>query len=628
MNFQYNCPECKDELLKVENKLYCNNCHNDYVQENNCVDFKNYDSRYNVKNEMIMKELLLDVEQNGYKEGIRKFLVANNKFKSYFSNLEYDKSIDVIFHGIGKNCLRCLNIKNEFGNKAEILSNIFKQVYTIEFDDYSIEFQKKRFDEGKCSNISIAKCDLLKLPFPDGYFDLILCNDILDNISNNAITSDKPDSQKQIITELKRVVNEKGCIIFGVDNDRGLKIKWKESGNNLRVNSSRKFSEYLMILQNSGMSVKSYWALPTYNTPYYSGEIFDKISLKAFFRNISIFISTLRGGKKGTKKMEMMLYLLKNMNYYLMKKGIQIFAPSFVFCCRKGDNSGSLENWIKKETGYKNILRMSRHEKILFMLLNVNGIIEKSVYIRRFGYEIPSDIKFFERNYPNIKEPEERMWIVNWLNGRPVNPNNKNEIFATLNWLIEFQKKNKLEKMNKDNIQAEIMFIKNGLEYFQYTNVNEYFDWLKEYVQYIENYQIRMTPVHGDFWFPNVLYDTKTKKINVIDWETFSEKGNPFEDFMWFLCNLMGMSSKDPVLKFKENLEGNSKMNKILDEIKNQINLHFGFKLNYTLLMRINLLKWMIIQEQIREKSLGRLEKIDECESIHLKILNVLSEHK
>jgi aminoglycoside phosphotransferase (APT) family kinase protein len=183
-------------------------------------------------------------------------------------------------------------------------------------------------------------------------------------------------------------------------------------------------------------------------------------------------------------------------------------------------------------------------------------------------------------------------------------------------------------KMSKEDIHTEIMFIKKGLEHFQYTNIDEYFNWLKEYELDIGRNQIYMTPFHGDFWCPNILYNPETKKINVIDWENFSEKGNPFEDFIWLLCNLMGMSSKDPLLKFRQGLEGNGEMNKILEEIKNKVNRHFGFKLNYMLLMRINLMKWMIIQEQIREKSSGKSQKIDDEENIHLKILSVLSDHE
>ena len=137
-----------------------------------------------------------------------------------------------------------------------------------------------------------------------------------------------------------------------------------------------------------------------------------------------------------------------------------------------------------------------------------------------------------------------------------------------------------------------------------------------------------MTPVHGDFWFPNILYDHETNNINVIDWEDYSEKGNPYEDFMWFLCNFMGLSSADPLLKFRKCLAGNGEISKIIEHIKNTINSYFGFKLDYSLLFRINLLKWMIIQNQIEEKSSSKIKKAKEKQSsVHLKILDLLFEY-
>lgn len=628
MNFQYNCPECKKELFLVKNKLHCDNCSSDYSQENNYMIFKNHNFSHISNSDESIKKLLEGVKNDGFETAVKKFLISNHEFESQFINTEYDKSIDIIFHGIGNNYSRCLDIKSELGNKTEILSKMFKQVYAIEFDDDYIGLQKKRFKEKECDNISISKCDLLKLPFPDNFFDLILCNGVLDNITKFINTNNQSETQKQLILELKRVINDKGCIIFGVSNNNGLKIKWKGSKNNSNGLSRQRFSKYLSILESTNLIVKSFWALPSYNTPYYSGEICDNIVLKGFFRNLSTFISTLRGGKRQSKIKEIALSFFKKINYPFIKILVQIFSPSFVFCCSKKENSNSLENWIRKETGYENLLRMSRHEKNLFMLLNTKGEIEKVVYIRRYGYEMPDKIRFFERKFPNVKEPSERIWITNWLKGRPANPNNENEIISTIDWLIQFQKNTKLEIMNRDDVNSEIMFIKKGLEYFGHKDLDKYFKWLEQYKKFIEENQINMTPVHGDFWFPNVLYDSESKKINMIDWETYSEKGNPYEDFIWFLCNLMGMSSKDPLVKFREYLDGNGEMNQIVKYIKNKIDLHFGFKLDFILLLRVNLMKWMIIQEQIRERNSGKTINPKENQStLHTKMLEILSEY-
>ena len=195
---------------------------------------------------------------------------------------------------------------------------------------------------------------------------------------------------------------------------------------------------------------------------------------------------------------------------------------------------------------------------------------------------------------------------------------------ATINWLIEFQKKTKLEIMNKNDAITETTFIKKGLEHFGYKNIN-YFEWLKQYEEYIEQNEINMTSVHGDFWFSNIVYEPETRKISIIDWDTYSEKGNPYEDFIWLLCNLMGKSSKHPTLKFKKYLEGNGEMNKIMELLKNQINSCFGFKLDFILLLRINLMKWMIIEKQIDEKNTGKIIKTQK--SMFTEMLEILSEY-
>jgi hypothetical protein len=87
------------------------------------------------------------------------------------------------------------------------------------------------------------------------------------------------------------------------------------------------------------------------------------------------------------------------------------------------------------------------------------------------------------------------------------------------------------------------------------------------------------------------------------------------------------MSSKDPILKFKKNLSGKGEMSEIFEQVKFKINSHFGFKLDFILLLRINLMKWMIIQEQIKEKTNTKLTKPEQNQStFHIKILDAMSE--
>ena len=82
MNFQYNCPKCKKTLIQIENKLYCNNCSHDYLQENNYINFENNNFSHISENNSLTKKLVLEIKQNGYEQGIEKFLVSNNELKS------------------------------------------------------------------------------------------------------------------------------------------------------------------------------------------------------------------------------------------------------------------------------------------------------------------------------------------------------------------------------------------------------------------------------------------------------------------------------------------------------------------------------------------------------------------
>ena len=39
MNLQFYCPECKNKLSVINEKLYCDNCSKEYIQSNNCATF-------------------------------------------------------------------------------------------------------------------------------------------------------------------------------------------------------------------------------------------------------------------------------------------------------------------------------------------------------------------------------------------------------------------------------------------------------------------------------------------------------------------------------------------------------------------------------------------------------------
>jgi len=143
MELSYYCPECKNQLKIIEKNLICHNCKLNFLCENGIHKFPTSLNVTN-KNNQSLKDLLQQINSIGYDNAIENFLNLKPEYRSVLTYTKYDQSADIIFHNIGNNNLRCLELKSGLGNKSEILSNIFKYVYSIEFDKEFLEFQRKR----------------------------------------------------------------------------------------------------------------------------------------------------------------------------------------------------------------------------------------------------------------------------------------------------------------------------------------------------------------------------------------------------------------------------------------------------------------------------------------------------
>ena len=568
-----------------------------------------------------IKNLIDEINKISYGLAIENFINKNPELKSSLINTKYDQSVDSIFHCIGNNNNHVLEIKSGLGNKIESLSNIFKQVYSIEFNDNLLEFQKIRFNQRKCENISIAKCELFKLPFPDNFFDLILCNDLLDTITE-LYDGDVLQNQNRLIKELKRVINSDGKIIFGIGNKYGIKSSIKENHFTQQENVSKQsYSNFKELFETNELYIKSYWVFPTYDKPYFSGKLEDELSLKWFFNNLDNLI----GKQTLPIKKKLLLSVIKKLNYPFIQKLLEIFSPSFVFCCGKIPLTETLEDWIKQDTNYENYLMLSRRMKVLFVLLNKKGIPEKIVSVKRYGNKFPTKLEQLERKFPIMKDPEKKAWVEEWFAGRSLNPLDLDEVTLAINWLIHFQNNSKKELIDKNDVSKEIELIKKGLQQVSHGDLNQYYEWLNQYKNYINQNKIFKTAVHGDFWVTNILFNPKTQRTHVLDWELFREKGNPLLDFLLFLYDIMAMTGDEPLETFKKNLAGNGAASKIVDKIKLMMEEHFGFKLDIILLLRFYLMRKMVPKEEEMREGIPKDNPTKNESTLYVKMLDMLS---
>src|SRR5438132_384152 len=178
MSSDFCCPKCKTQVTTTPEGLSCQNCGCLYLLQDGYMDFIGESGFYAGEvSKKQMEELIKEIDSLGYDEGITRFFVQNPSLRPYVTDI---RRIDWTCHCITRNNLRCLDIGSGLGNISENLSHIYKEVYSLEAVKERIEFQKRRYTHSNRTNIVIVRVNALELPFPDNYFDLVVCNGVLE----------------------------------------------------------------------------------------------------------------------------------------------------------------------------------------------------------------------------------------------------------------------------------------------------------------------------------------------------------------------------------------------------------------------------------------------------------------
>jgi len=584
----YLCTNCKEILHEDNEELHCKVCNNIIIKKSGYYNFLkgNSSKKYFIEKHVI-EFLLEEINKNGYNLGTNNFIKKYPMFKMKFLDPRFDQSVDSIFHCIGKNNHRCLVLGSSFGNKVEILSHMFDKVYSIETMEEMLIFQNKRFFEAGITNIISLKSEIEKLPFIEDFFDLIVIEDtFLDFIES--YSKKQNNSMITILDEVKRVLNHGGCVCFGLENN--LKYNLLFGNNKTKKRKNKNYlglKEFSKLIKNRGFQSKIYWALPSIEKPYFSSNIEDGLAIKWYFQNYRNFIK----GTKNQLKYTIFFKIFSKFNQKIIKFLTRKFAPYFIYYCYKENIPDSIEDYILKETNFSSCFSVSRRIKTVFVLVNNLGKAKYIVHFKRYGKDFPKKIPLVERIFPNMANPNNRIWMEEWKNGRTLNPFNSNEIIYAISWLFKFQNNSSQDRLTNDDLEEEISMIKENLQKRENLNKIQYNEWLNDYKKFLENNIIKKTAQHGDFAYANVLYDPETNNISPVDWENYSSKGSPFNDFAGFIIRFMMQSSTNEIESFREKIQDKKKFKDLIINIKKISDKHFKCNIDINLIIRYAILK-------------------------------------
>ena len=549
-----------------------------------------------------LSDLLFKINSHGYSKGLKQFLKNNSEFEYRFNKMEGS----IAFRTTHRNNIRCLVLNSDLGNIPENLSQIYDEVYSLEVNREKILIQKFRFQKNNINNIRLVNSDVKSLPFPNNYFDLVVLGEIKINKQHNQSPKTKVI---ECLKEIKRVLALDGCLCAGVQNKYGLKIFGNEIEDDINNKTfSDSFYGYNSLFNSLGFQVKSYWTLPSHRKPHYSGKIEDDISLKWFFQNFDKKFSV-------DTKFKIIGLFLKRLNIVIRKPLVKLFFPSFLFYCYREEMPQVLEEMIMENTGFKNFIQNVRLTKVMYFLLDSFGNPIKVLSCNLTKYDLTEKIFPIRRVFPEMKDPDEKIIIEDWLAGEVLDRLNSNDVNLTMKWLTDFQKRTMSELLSPQEIEEEIANLKNELDKIEAITYLPYDKWLDEYREHISNIKLKKTAVHGDFQVRNILVDRKNLSVNVIDWDwRFQEKGNPVYDFIWLAINIM-MLSNNAVEEFRSNLNGTGKAVSTIKIIKETMKKHFQADLDFVILFRFMILRFITIK--IKEETTGYL--------LYVELLKILS---
>lgn len=516
------------------------------------------------KESNIINAALEYVNIEGYEEGIKLFVKNFPQYKIDLFNPQFNQSVDNFIYSYTSDVENCLVIQNKLGNSVETLSNMYKNVVAQNSEKKYVNFQNKRMECLGKNNVKIKFAEKNQFPYEDETFDLIIYENFFDNIS-------KFDQEKikKIIKEVKRILKKNGSFSF------------------ITKEIDKKLESYI---KDSGLKIEKFWSLQKNSIPSFSGKKDDQIGLEWCMKNISSFSNMKNSGMK--KKIAFLAMKLGSKQATLLKKRI---FPYTIYRCYKEKNALSLIEFIEQKSKFNHIIVQSRPKKIICILIDKKGSAKKILNFRRYGTEFPKEIIEVKRIFPELKNPEVRLWMEDWFSGRAIELNNSKEIELIIDWLIDFQDNTKQEERSIGEIEKEIEVLKNQMKKEKIYD-EKYFSWINDYKEFLISSKIPSTPIHGDLWINNIIFDDKKLKINVIDWEKCKNKDSSLYDFMFFLTNLITKTkgSKLDFERFKKFFNNETQEYELMSRIRLKMNKHFDTEVDLLLLFRVEIIKRIV----------------------------------
>jgi SAM-dependent methyltransferase/thiamine kinase-like enzyme len=558
-----------------------------------------------------MRGYLEEAERSGYRRALASI---TDKFPDLSRYLLSQSRTDWLYHCLdGERRGTCLDIGSGWGSNSFGLADFYDEVWSLEMVRERVEFQRIRKKQDAKDNINIVRSDWMSLPFEAESFDLVVCNGVLEWAGLNEDFENPRDAQIHFLSEINRVLRKDGCLYIGIENRTGLNnfrgardhsgLKYtsvmprfladmvvRRSNRNKedytrdkrvsgRARSYRTYtytvSGYRQLLRDTGFPVDRVYWTGSYNLPKYSGPI-DDGSYPFFVRKVKPR-RTNSHGSVGARLKGIATGLTPGP---ILAVANSLLTPSYLIYAYKRQRGTPFED---------ELLGPSSGRTSRLMMGSGHGKSSKMTYFVAEGMDLKTVMKFarFRAGDERLDEEERRLAehcgvriskeIVDGvtvhheppLSGRPMDPNDPEQLRMATEWLLGFQTNNDRGTLDVDLVESEIETCSRAVEAasLEKEQAKEILDSVRRFASDLRETGIHACAEHGDFFFGNVLIDD-ARRVSVIDWEFYKDSGMPLFDFSFSMiaCATSGTNPEGLVALLDANDERGRRLRAEIEE--------------------------------------------------------------
>lgn len=222
------CPECHAPVMVNEASAVCGTCRKTFPVDSGIPCFSNRASTWKLGVKNSSTDVIEHAERNGWEAA----LATLDRKKAAWIRGEDRFAVPVLANPKG----RVLDCGCGWGGLTFRLANEFDQVHAFDAELDGLQFIRIRAKQSRIDNIAIVQGDLLALPFPDGYFDVVVLNGVLEWVGTCDDRCAPELLQERAVAEVVRVLQPAGVLFVAIENRFGIQyfLGYKEEHTGLR----------------------------------------------------------------------------------------------------------------------------------------------------------------------------------------------------------------------------------------------------------------------------------------------------------------------------------------------------------------------------------------------------------